>query len=95
MYFRKRKCTYFIYNDLQSQKQGENMSEQIEIELSEETSQIIFENYEQVKDKYESFDEYMQELNTWLNLKMKQLNLKAELQSVNDELNSMKTSSGA
>ena len=33
------------------------MSVQIEIELSEETSQIIYENYEKVKNEFESFDE--------------------------------------
>ena len=70
------------------------MSEQIEIQLSKETSQILYDDYEMKKDNYSSFDEYMQEINTWLNLKMKELNLKAELQKVNDEIERLRTSSG-
>ncbi len=40
------------------------MSEEVCMKLSEETSQLIYMKYESVQEEYESFDEYMQELNT-------------------------------
>lgn len=65
------------------------MSEQIEIELSEETSQMVHDKYESVKDNYESFDEYVQDLNTWLNLKMKETNLKGELKDIQKKIHKL------
>ena len=62
------------------------MSEQIEITLSEELSQLIYEGYELKKDKYDSFDEYKEELNAWLNLKMKEANLKGELRELDKQI---------
>ena len=62
------------------------MSEQIEITLSEELSQLVYEGYELKKDKYDSFDEYKEELNAWLNLKMKETNLKGELKNVQEQI---------
>ena len=51
------------------------------------------------KDKYNSFDEYKEELNTWLNLKMKETNLKGELKDVQEQIHELEmkrlTSSGA
>ena len=75
------------------------LSEQIEIELSEETSRLVYECYELKKDKYNSFDEYKEELNTWLNLKMKETNLKGELKDVQEQIHELEmkrlTSSGS
>ena len=65
------------------------MSEDVCVKLSEETSQLIYMKYETVQDEYESFDEYMQELNTWLNLKMKETNLKAELKQVQEQIDNL------
>ena len=69
------------------------MSEDVCVKLSEETSQLIYMKYETVQDEYESFDEYMQELNTWLNLKMKETNLKAELKQVQEQIDNLKMKS--
>ena len=63
-----------------------NMSEKIEVQLSEEASRLVYEGYELKKDKYESFDEYKEELNVWLNLKMKETNLKSELECVKEQI---------
>ena len=62
------------------------MSEKIEVQLSEEASRLVYEGYELKKDKYESFDEYKEELNVWLNLKMKETNLKSELECVKEQI---------
>ena len=70
-----------------------NMSEQIEIELSEETTQIIFKNYEKVKDDFDSFDEYMELLSKYLNLKLKEQILKSESKRLSDEIKALESSS--
>lgn len=69
------------------------MSEQIEIELSEETSQIVFENYEKVKDDFDSFDEYIKLLSKYLNLKMKETILKQESKRLSDEIKALESAS--
>lgn len=69
------------------------MSEQIEIELSEETSQIVYENYEKVKDEFDSFDEYVELLNKYINLKMKETILKGESKRLSDEIQALESSS--
>ena len=69
------------------------MSEQIEIELSEETSQIVYENYEKVKDDFDSFDEYVELLNKYINLKMKETILKGESKRLSDEIQALESSS--
>ena len=67
------------------------MSEKIEIELSEETSQIIYENYEKVKDNFDSFDEYVELLNKYLDLKMKKEILEGEMKKVRDEIKALES----
>ena len=69
------------------------MSEQIEITLSEELSQLVYEGYELKKDKYNSFDEYKEELNTWLNLKMKEAIIKSEKKRLADEIKALESAS--
>ena len=69
------------------------MSEQIEIELSEETSQIVFENYEKVKDDFDSFDDYIKLLSKYLNLKMKETILKQESKRLSDEIKALESAS--
>lgn len=69
------------------------MSEDIEIELTEETSKIIYENYEKVKDDFDSFDEYMELLSKYINVKMKEEILKSESKRLRDELKALESSS--
>ena len=69
------------------------------IKYGRDTSRLVYEGYELKKDKYNSFDEYKEELNTWLNLKMKETNLKGELKDVQEQIHELEmkrlTSSGA
>lgn len=65
------------------------MSEKIEIELSEETSQMLYDKYLTMQDKYESFDEYVKEVNVWLNLKMREANLKGELKELEEQISKL------
>ena len=69
------------------------MSDKIEVQLSEETSQIVYENYLEVQDKFDSFEDYIELLSKYINLKMKETILKEESKRLSDEIKALESSS--
>lgn len=54
----------------------------IEITLDEKTSELLYEGYLIKEDEYDSFEDYIDEVSEYLNLKMRQQNIKSELEYI-------------
>ena len=67
-----------------------NMSEKIAIELDERMSQMLYEKYESVNDEFDSFDDFMNKIEYYIELSLQRLILKSQINELDNEIRDLK-----
>ena len=79
----------FLYYEKHTLIQVKKTMSKIEITLSENISGMLYEDYELKKEDYDSFEDYMLDVEKYINLKLMQTNLKAQLEELDAQINEL------